>query len=227
MADASRRDLDNPIWSSLASRHAGLARRAGEAARYPADIAPFLGVASADADVQEALDELVQAGEEWVMVGVLPRLSSRWRVQAFRPLAQMVRETPLETVDGPEVIELGEAHRQDVLDLVALVYPHYFRTRTMQLGRYLGIYIEGRLAAMAGERLGTDSAREISAVCTHPDFLGRGYARRVMAMLANDQLQRGWLPFLHVSQDNMRALEMYRRSGWQTRTELGLWSLRR
>lgn len=219
--------LDNPFWSSLATRHAGFARRAGEAACFPADVAPFLGVANADAEVEAALDELVGEGEERLMLGIPARLSSRWRVQTFRPLAQMVRETPLDMVEGPEVIELGEAHRQDVLALVALVYPHYFRARTMQLGRYFGIYLEGRLAAMAGERLGTETAREISAVCTHPDFLGRGYARRLMATLANDQLQRGWLPFLHVSQDNAHALEMYRRSGWRMRAELGFWSLRR
>jgi len=218
--------LDNPFWSSLASRHAGFAQRAGEAACYPADVAPFLGVASADASVEEALGELVGEGEERLLLGVAPRLSPAWQLKAFRPLAQMVREKPLPVVDGPEVIELDQAHRQDVLELVARVYPHYFRPRSMALGRYFGIYAGGRLAAMAGERLGTDSAREISAVCTHPDFLGRGHARRLMAHLANDQLQRGWLPFLHVSQANTRALEIYRRTGWRVRSEIGFWSLR-
>ncbi len=227
IADASAAALDNPFWSSLVTRHAGVAQRAGEAACYPADMAPFLGVARADADVEGALAGLVGEGEERLLLGVAPKLSPAWVLKPFRPLAQMVCETPLAAVDGPEVIELGETHRRDVLDLVALVYPHYFRERTMALGRYVGIYVDHRLAAIAGERLGTDTAREISAVCTHPDFLGRGYARRLMAELARDQLQHGWLPFLHVSQENQRALALYRRTGWRVRREIAFWSLRR
>lgn len=226
-AEASAAALDNPFWSSLATRHAGFAQRAGEAACYPADMAPFLGVARADAAVEDALATLVGEGEERLLLGVAPKLSPAWTLTPFRPLAQMVREAPPAMVDGPDVVALGEAHRRDVLDLVALVYPHYFRERTMALGRYLGIYAEGRLAAIAGERLGTDTAREISAVCTHPDFLGRGYARRLMAVLARDQIERGWLPFLHVSQDNARALALYRRTGWRVRREIDFWSLRR
>jgi GNAT superfamily N-acetyltransferase len=111
------------------------------------------------------------------------------------PLVQMVCEAPVAFADGPEITALTATHQADVLALTALVYPHYFRPRTMALGRYFGIYQEGRLAAMIGERLGTDTTREISAVCTHPDFLGRGYARRLLATLSNDILKRGSLPF--------------------------------
>ncbi len=219
--------LDNPFWASLQTRHAAFALRSGDAACYPGDVAPFLGIARPDVDVEDGLHALVGADDERLLLGIAPKLSRDWTIKTFRPLAQMVRERPLPIVDGPPVIALDEARRQDVLDLVALVYPHYFRARTMALGRYFGIYQDGRLVAMAGERLGTETAREISAVCTHPDFLGRGYARRLMAMLANDQLERGWLPFLHVTQDNTRALEVYRRTGWRVRAEIGFWSLRR
>lgn len=220
--------LDNPFWSSLATRHAAFAQRAGGAACYPADIAPFLGVARAGAEVEEgSLAGLVGEGGERLLLGMAPTLSAGWTLTALPPLAQMVCDTPMPAVEGPDVIELDGTHRGDVLDLVALVYPHYFRSRTMVLGRYVGIYVDGRLAAMAGERLGTESTREISAVCTHPDFLGRGYARRLMAVLANDHLARGWLPFLHVSQANARALDLYRRGGWRVRREIPFWSLRR
>lgn len=219
--------LDNPFWSALATRHAGMAQRVGDVACYPADVAPFLGVARVDADVEDALASLVGRGEERLLLGVIPVLSSRWHVQHFRPLAQLVCETPVPVPDGPVVTELGAPHRGDVLDLVGRVYPHYFRPRTMALGRYFGIYVDGRLAAMAGERLGTQRAREISAVCSDPEFSGRGYARRLLAMLANDHLARGWLPFLHVSQDNRRALDLYRSIGWRVRCEIAFASLRR
>jgi predicted GNAT family acetyltransferase len=97
----------------------------------------------------------------------------------------------------------------------------------MELGRYFGIYQDGRLAAMIGERLGTDAQQEISAVCTHPDFNGRGYARRLVALLSNDNLERGRLPFLHVSHQNHRAKQLYEQLGYSHRRDIGFWSLRR
>lgn len=225
-------ELDNPFWSSLQSRHRHMALGSGDVARYPREIAPFLGVADADADIASAIESLVAPGESVYLLGVVPAVPKGWQLEAFRPLAQMVCTVPLEVVDGPPVIALTREHRADVLALTALVYPHYFRERTMDMGRYFGIYMpdasgETRLAAIIGERLGTDAYTEMSAICTHPDFNGRGYARRLTAMLANDTLAGGRTPFLHVSHENDRAKQLYERIGFQHRRDIGFWSLRR
>jgi ribosomal protein S18 acetylase RimI-like enzyme len=220
-------ELDNPFWSSLRSRHRSLARSHGDAARYPAEFAPFLGVANAQADVIEALESLIDPGESVYLLGVAPTLPDGWRIEAYGPLAQMICAAPMPVIGGPQVIELSEAHRADVLALTALVYPHYFRPRTMELGRYFGIYQDGRLAALIGERLGMDAYQEISAVCTHPDFNGRGYARRLLALLSNDVLERGRLPFLHVSHQNQRAKLLYEQAGYRLRRDIEFWSLSR
>lgn len=219
--------LDNPFWSSLRSLHRGIALHAGDVSRYPAEYAPFLGVAEEGQRVEAELEALVAPAESVYLIGVAPEPPPGWRLDAFRPLAQMIRATPLPVADGPEILPLGEAHRADVLALTALVYPHYFRARTMDMGRYFGIYQDGRLAAMIGERLGTGECREMSAICTHPDFHGRGYAGRLTAMLTNDTLARGALPFLHVSHENPRALGLYERLGFRHRRDIGFWSLRR
>jgi ribosomal protein S18 acetylase RimI-like enzyme len=219
--------LDNPFWSSLCSIHRDLAVHAGGAARYPSEFAPFLGVASAEVDADEAIAPLLAPQETVLLLGVLPKLSAAWRLETFRPLAQMIRTEPLDMPDGPEIIGLNEAHRADVLALIALVYPHYFRPRTMELGRYFGIYRAGRLAAMIGERLGTDTHTEMSAICTHPDFTGRGYARRLTAFLTNDTLAHGRTPFLHVSQENPHARALYERIGYRLRRDIPFWALRR
>jgi ribosomal protein S18 acetylase RimI-like enzyme len=225
---ASDTELDNPFWSSLRSRHRALALEAGDVARYPPQFAPFLGVAGEDVDAAEALATLVAPGESVLLLGVAPRrVPDGWRLEAFADLAQMACGERIPVVDGPGVIELTAAHRADVLALTALVYPHYFRERTMELGRYFGIYPDGRLAAMIGERLGTDTHQEMSAICTHPDFNGRGYARRLTAMLGNDTLQRGRMPFLHVSHENVRAKRMYEQLGYRLRRDIPFWSLRR
>jgi len=219
--------LDNPFWNSLRSRHQALARCVGDAARYPEEFAPFLGVANADAAIAEAIASLVAPDEVVYLLGVAPKLPDGWVIEAYAPLAQMICTASIPVIDGPEVIELSAAHRADVLALTALVYPHYFRPRAMELGRYFGIYQDGRLAAMIGERLGMDALQEISAVCTHPDFHGRGYARRLLALLSNDNLERGRMPFLHVSQQNHRAKSLYEQIGYRHRREIDFWSLGR
>ena len=204
-----------------------MARGVGDAARFPAEVAPFLGVARANADVADAIEALVAPDETVYLLGIAPQMPSGWSLRSYALLAQMTCTAPIEVIDGPEAFELSDAHRTDVLELTALVYPHYFRPRTMDMGRYFGIYREGRLAAMIGERLGTDTQIEISAICTHPDFNGHGYARRLIALLTNDNLARGRAPFLHVSHENARALRLYERIGYAHRPGIGFWSLRR
>lgn len=219
--------LDNPIWSSLSTRHSALAQGRQGVLRYPSEIAPFLGVQHADIDARAALPSLVEADETVLMLGPALHAPAGWKLENLGRLAQMICPKPIAIPVDADIIELSEAHRADVLALTALVYPHYFRPHTMALGRYFGIYLDGRLGAMIGERMGTHEHREISAVCTHPDFNGRGYARILLAFLSNDILQNGCLPFLHVSPQNERALSLYQRNGFSIRQEIAFWSLRR
>jgi GNAT superfamily N-acetyltransferase len=219
--------LDNPFFASLRSVHRSLALGDADVSRYPPHFAPFLGIAESSGDHTEALRRRVQPGESVLMLGVLPAAVAGFRLERHANLAQMVCDVPIEMVDGPEVIPLDMRHRADVLALTALVYPHYFRPRTMELGRYFGIYQDGRLAAMIGERLGFDGGRELSAICTRPEYLGRGYARRLTAMLTNQTLAEGRLAYLHVAFSNTRALQLYRQLGYRLRAELAFATLHR
>ncbi|QIL21184.1 GNAT family N-acetyltransferase [Thermomonas sp. HDW16] len=220
--------LDNPFFSALDSIHADVALRHGEVLRYPGEFAPFLGIPNADARLADALEALVQVGDSVLVLGVVPaRLPVGWLLEPFDDLAQMHCDHELSVSGGPEIIELDERHRADVLALTALVYPHYFRTRTMELGRYFGMYVDGRLAAIIGERLGAPDAREMSAICTHPDFLGRGCARRLTAFLTNETLRSGKQPFLHVAYSNERAKALYETMGYRLRRDIPFGALRR
>ncbi|MBB1059749.1 GNAT family N-acetyltransferase [Marilutibacter spongiae] len=218
--------LDNPVWASLASLHAGLARRGAGLAAYPAAIAPFAAVESPDTDAT-GLEALVDPGQSVLFVGPAPTLPPQWTSTPPVAIAQMTLEHPLDMPPGPEVRALGTADGADVLELVARVYPHYFRPRTMDMGRYFGIRVDGVLAAIAGERMGFPGHRELSAICTDPGFLGRGLARRLMAHLANDILARGDRPFLHVSHANLRAKALYESLGFGHRCDVQLLQARR
>jgi len=226
--------LDNPIWQSLLSRHLELAQRHEPVARYPAPVAPFLGVAAeAGAYIETgalaaAFADLVPPGDIALLLGAPPLAAPGWELRHLANLAQMVCAAPVAGEADPDgIVELGPDQRDEVLALTALVYPHYFRPRTPELGRYFGVYRDGRLAAMAGERMGTHDYTELSAICTHPDFVGQGHARRLLLFLANDNHARGRIPFLHVSPDNPRAVELYQRNGFELRREIPFWSLRR
>lgn len=219
--------LDNPFWSSLASRHHGISVRSGRAARFPPDCAPFLGVADSGRVADVELEALVGSNETVYLLGVAPEISGAWQLEIDQPLTQMICLSQSDREDGTDIIELGPAHREDALALTALVYPHFFRSRTMDLGRYFGIYRDGRLAAMIGERLGTDDYQEISAVCTHPDYTRQGHAQRLLGMLTNDNLRRERIPFLHASLQNSGAISLYERIGYSHRRNIAFWSLRR
>lgn len=223
----SNTPLDNPFWSSLQTRHAHLALRADAVARYPTEYAPFLGVRDDGLAADEALSTLVVPGEDVYLLGVTPQVPAGWTLVPVGPLAQMVCDAPLEVIDGPEIIPLDATHRADVVALTDLVYPHFFRARTMAMGRYFGIYDGARLAAIIGERLGTGQHVEMSAICTHPEYVGRGLASRLTAFLSNDALARGVTPFLHVSLANTRAKTLYEHLGYRLRAELPFFTLHR
>jgi GNAT superfamily N-acetyltransferase len=221
--------LDNPVWSSLTTVHRALALEHANARRFPAEVAPFLAIERVQPIEAATLEALVGEGTVY-MLGPEPQLPSGWLLENFGVILQMVceRRPEVRTVpDGPPVVELAEVDRPAVLELAALVYPHYFRPRTTELGRYHGIRGDGRLDAMIGERMAMPGLREISAVCTHPACVGRGYARRMLAYAGNDLLDRGETPFLHVSPSNQRARLLYEQNGYRHRMDMPFWSVRR
>ena len=217
--------LDNPVWHSLATQHAPLAITATGAAKYPPAVAPFAAVDDAPGGTATQLTSLVGDGESVYLVGVAPEQPQGWILEQGKPCLQMICRTPPAEVPGPPVTEMTAAQRDDMLALTVLVFPGFFRPRTLEMGRYLGIYDGSRLAAMAGERMRLDGFQEISAVCTHPDYTGRRYAQRLLSLVSRGAFDRGFVPFLHVYHDNARAIGVYRQLGYADRRNLPLWSL--
>jgi predicted GNAT family acetyltransferase len=141
-------------------------------------------------------------------------------------LRQMVRSSLSRPIVTQHVIPLGAADVADMLALVEITKPGPFRSRTRELGQYLGIRVDGRLVAMAGERLRPARYTEISAVCTHPDYRGRGYGRDLVETLVRNIIDRGDVPILHVEKDN-RAMSLYERIGFSIRQTIHLVGLRK
>ena len=217
--------LDNPVWHSLTTQHAGLALTADGAVRYPATIVPFAAIAEPSARAANQLTSLVDDAESVFVVGVAPEPPHGWQLEPKKPVLQMICNMRAPDVPGPPVTSMTAAQAPDMLALTELVFPGFFRPRTLEMGSYLGIYDGPRLAAMAGERMRLDGFQEISAVCTHPEYTGRGHAQRLLAILCNSAFDRGFTPFLHVYADNARAIGVYRKMGFVDRTVLPFWAL--
>lgn len=221
--------LDNPIWSALTSAQAHFASGGPLGKRYPADVAPFIAVPEPSTAAADALADLVAPGEVVNIVSVTPKLERGWELLATGNIVQMVwrDDTPTPDEDMTGIAPLTDADAPDMLALTALVFPGYFRNRTPEMGEYFGIRLESQFAAMAGERMKVHGYEEISAVCTHPNFTGRGLAARLINLLVAKQLKRGIVPFLHVNETNARARALYIRLGFEDRATLPLWLLKR
>lgn len=224
-----QRALDNPFWSSLTTRHAQLAQGGTLARRYPAAISPIAGLPGAEAANVAALEALVEVGDDIGMTGLfVPTLAGNWETLHESLLTQMIRTDRSILPEGDvDASILGAADIAEMLALVDLTKPGPFRRRTIELGSYIGIRSEARMVAMAGERLWIADFREVSAVCTHPDVQGRGYARALVSRVVNGMLRARQTPILHVESANKRAIDLYRTLGFAVRAEFPLLAAKR
>jgi GNAT superfamily N-acetyltransferase len=218
---ASEAVLDNAVWYALSTRHQGLAEGTGRALRYPRDLSIFGGVDVLDDGGWAALAELLGPGGSTVLSG--PSVAEPppgWRA-AQRILGNQFVARSLTALDAdgaPPIVELGGADAERMLALATLTRPGPFALRTHELGHFVGVYEDGELVAMAGERLQPAGYTEVSAVCTHPSARGRGLAALLTHHIAAAIQARGDVPFLHVAEGNDGARRVYERLGFTLRT---------
>jgi ribosomal protein S18 acetylase RimI-like enzyme len=210
--------LDHPIWNALSTRQQALAEGNGRARRFPLAIAPFADMVDMSAESFTALGALMSGSE----IAVLFTPDAVTAPPEFKILLAETGEqmigTPAESaIPGVEATALGVADVSAMLELTELTRPGPFSTRTHELGRFLGVRINGQLVAMAGERMRPTNYTEITAVCVHPDHRGRGYAQMLLGAVARQIAARGESPFLHVFSSNTSAIALYRRQGMEIR----------
>ena len=220
--------LDNPVWSALGGPHQTLAGRLPDLAWYPPSIAPFaaIPVAGIVPDLEAARAQGL--ADSVYFVGVCPKsLPPGWHVVSNSNVLQLLPAGESLRTDEEAGTILGENDRTAMRELTRVAFPDFFRERTAELGLYLGIYEAGILIAMAGERMALAGLQEISGVCTHPGFAGRGHARRLTRALLTRHRRRGVASFLHVSEGNTGARRLYESMGFVTRANLPMCKVER
>jgi len=229
--------LSNPYWHALCTEQADIAIGGEFARRYPHDVIPFGGIAAPEEQAFTALHTLLAPGESMLIISEVPVEHAGIRQIKKMPGVQMLcsPEAQAAKYEDSRVSELGAADVPEMIALKAVAFPGYFGPRAASLGRFYGIrvmneirrgnegvveghpkreYPQGELVAMAGERMALPGLREISAVCTHPRHLGKGYAAALIRRLMQEHAGRGLRSFLQAEAGNSRAIALYERLGF-------------
>jgi ribosomal protein S18 acetylase RimI-like enzyme len=220
--------LDNPAWWALTGLQREFAVGAGHIKRYRHGILPFAAYEDGASEPIKALDDWLEPGEIFYLIGELPPLPSHWTMIKELPCVQMViRKVVVNTEEHVAISKLSDSDSADMFQLINNVQPGYYEPGTHQLGNYCGIWQQDKLVAIAGERMRLEQLTEISAICTDPAYTGRKYAQHLIVHLCQANLEQGNIPFLHVLQTNERAIRLYEYLGFTQRRVISFWQIKK
>ncbi|MAG30456.1 MAG: GNAT family N-acetyltransferase [Deltaproteobacteria bacterium] len=210
-------ELANPVWHALTGRQSVFAERTadGRACRYQSDVNIFAGVDQLDAAGWSALAELVRPdGVAILSRDEVPEVPRGW-TEVYRGTSMQMVAAELADARPVDLVPLDPADVPEMIELAEETVPGPFLPRTIELGRYVGVRQQGRLVAMAGERMRLPGFAEVSAVCTHPSAQREGLAAALTLAVVRGIRERGEEAFLHVVDENEGALRLYRALGFQ------------
>jgi ribosomal protein S18 acetylase RimI-like enzyme len=216
--------LDNPVWFSLSESHKNFAVDYGIVKFYHPDYCPFGGFVGGK-DISNFINEYSEMTNNFFVVGEKPELSNQLKIKKEVVCLQMIIYDRINTEINDLIIKLTDDHATALYDLVNLVQPGYFKMKTALLGNYFGIFKDGQLIAVTGERMQMNNFVEISAVVTHPDHTGKGYAKQLVAHTVNDVFNQNKIPFLHVVEENIGAIKLYEKLGFKIRRKISFWNI--
>ena len=218
--------LDNPAWHSLNEAHQSFAIGNDEIKFYKPEICPFGGINSKQRDLISFLKIHTQLNSFFI-IGDKPPTTFDLVIEKELICHQMVCSSPIKMEFTENIIPLEKTHNKQLVDLVNLVQPGYFKEGTALMGDYYGVYKNNQLVAVTGERMKMYGFTEISAVVTHTDFSGKGFAKQLVAHTANKNFERGIIPYLHVAETNTNAIELYKKTGFTTRRKISFWKMKK
>ena len=220
--------LDRPIWNALSTRHAALAEGGHLARRYAPSVHPFACSRDNSLESVRALADIAAPGETLVFLQADEFLLPPGFTATLTAFGvQMIAERQMPEIEDSRIEKLGEADAAEMLELATLTKPGPFTMKAQALGDFWGVKENGRLIAMAGERLKQDGMTEVSGVCTHPDFQGKGLGRLMTLYTAGKIFAKGEQAFLHTYASNAVAIGLYESIGFRLRTRMNVAAIER
>lgn len=221
--------LNNPVYQALCSGDRQRSRGTETAKFFDEAISPFAGLAEGDANGFDELFELLPEGRGILYATPLHIATpAGWQlIQKVEGLQMVLTSEPPFDTALQAVSPLTTAHVDQMMKLAKLTKPGPFGPRTIEFGHYFGIFHNETIVAMAGQRLHLPGFTEISAVCTHPDHLGKGYAAALVLHQLHLIVRQAQTPFLHVRGDNERAVSLYKRLGFTVTRNMNFYFMKR
>ncbi|MFV8344116.1 GNAT family N-acetyltransferase [Flavobacterium sp. XS2P39] len=216
--------LDNPVWFSLSESHQCFAVDYGNIKFYHPDYCPFGGFIIRNA-ISKSIDEYATKVDDFFIVGDKPELSNLLKLNKEVVCLQMIVYDRIEIENKEQIVKLTDQHSDALQELVNLVQPGYFKRKTAVLGNYYGIFKNDTLVAVTGERMQMNDFIEISAVVTNPDHIGKGYAKQLVSHTVNEIFNQNKTPYLHVIEDNVGAIQLYEKLGFEIRRKISFWNI--
>lgn len=221
--------LDNPVYHALTSGDAHLGSGTDNVKFFDEEVSPFAGIKDED---ESGFDELHQLlpGSRNILYATRRKISvpQGWKlitgIEGLQFLLESKKSLGKRRI---EPVPLDSSNVDEMVKLAALTRPGPFDKRTIEFGNYFGIFENERLVAMTGQRLHVAGFTEVSAVCTHPDFSGKGYAGILLEHQLDLIIANGQHPFLHVRDDNDRAISLYERIGFKENGPMNFYFLKR
>ena len=221
--------LNNPCWNALNTGNNHLAEGNEQVKYFSAEVAPFVGLPEWNADGFEHLYEVIPPGRRiaFMSAGEVD-IPGGWEVVDYLVAFQMVHTHAAPRVEASsQIVPLQNEHIPQMIALTDMTHPGPFFERTIEFGNYEGIFNGGELVSMAGQRLHPGEYVEISAVCTHPDHKGNGYASQLILSQIHQIRSVSAIPFLHVKNDNLQAVRLYKSLGFEVRKSMDIYSIRK
>jgi GNAT superfamily N-acetyltransferase len=216
--------LDNPVWHSLSESHHSFGIDYNTIKFYRPDYCPFGGFMAIES-ISAPIVEYAKLVNNFFIVGEKPTIPNSLKLHKEFVCLQMVIADKIDLEIKEEIIELGQEYYDELYELVCLVQPGYFKKKTPLLGRYYGIFKNNKLIAVTGERMKMNHYIEVSAVVTHPNHTGKGYAKQLTAHTVNAIFDQNKTPYLHVAETNSNAIALYKKLGFTTRRKISFWNI--
>jgi GNAT superfamily N-acetyltransferase len=221
--------LYNPVYNALRSGDSHLGGGTENVKYFDEEVSPFAGFHEGYDKGFDDLYNLLPASRK--ILYATPEIIKEpegWQFRAeIKGLQFVFGGAQIPDNHSIEPVALGNRNINEMIELTTLTNPGPFDKRTIEFGYYHGVFEKGQLVAMTGQRMHVDNYTEISAVCTHPDHLGKGFAAALIIQQLHLIASQGKKAFLHVRADNSRAVALYERLGFKVQRGMNFYFMRK